>query len=158
MTLTSSQIPVWPMDESSIYEALLRDQALAAFEYLGDGDFRLLGNHPPRFCADLFGDHLDLADTMRLGEMSPFLEFFLAEAQVAWDSESDQRAESGLWVEKTSSGRELGLEATALRILGRRILLIQNPQDRYVRQVEMLQTAHKASLVHERLQREIQKK
>ena len=145
------------MNDASIYKALLRQQAFAAFEFLGDGVFRLLGE-PPNFCRDLFGEGVNFADAIRFGDRFPFLESFLVEAQVVWDSSSEKSAGSGLWVERAPSGRELGLEASALCLLGRRILLIENAQERYTRQVQLMTTARNASLEHERLQREIQKK
>ncbi|HUK90790.1 MAG TPA: HAMP domain-containing sensor histidine kinase [Blastocatellia bacterium] len=145
------------IEDASVYKGLLRQQAFAAFEYLGDGGFRLLCE-PADFCRTLLGEDVDTAAAIRLGDKFPFLESFIAEAQVVWDSESAEGVESGWWVETTPDGRELGLEATAARVLGRRLLLIQNPQGRYDRQLHLMQAARDAALEHERLQREIQKK
>jgi signal transduction histidine kinase len=145
------------MEDASAYKAILRQQSFAVFEFRGDGVFRLLCE-PPDFCVELLGDDVDPGDDLRLGDKFAFLEHFIAEAQAIWDSSSDDSVESGLWVERTSPGRELGLEATAVYVLGQRLLLIQNPQERYDRQLGLMQAARNAALEHERLQREIQKK
>ncbi|HEY6330018.1 MAG TPA: HAMP domain-containing sensor histidine kinase [Blastocatellia bacterium] len=145
------------MDDISICQAILNQEAFAVFEFLGNGAFRLIGE-PPEFCRDLMGEDATPAGEVRLGDRFPFLESFLVDAQAIWDSCTGSSAQSGFWIERAPGGRELGLEATALCASRRPILLIQNPQERYDRQVQLMQAARNAALEHERFQREIQKK
>ncbi len=145
------------MSDETIHAALLRHQGFAVFEFLGDGAFRMVGE-PAEFCEELLGGKATPESTVQLGDKSPFLENFLVDADKIWKSPSADRAESGTWVEQVAGGRELALEATALWLAGKRVLLIQNPQERYDRQVQVLQTARDSILVHEKLLREIQKK
>jgi signal transduction histidine kinase/DNA-binding NarL/FixJ family response regulator len=139
----------------SIASALLESEGYAAFEYLGDAQFQLVGP-PTRFSVLLLGDGAGAG--VRLTDRMTFLESFLPDAEESWNSEADARAESGAWIETVDGGRELALEASAFRLAGRRILLIQNPQKRFAGDSTLLQTARDAALGHERLVREIQKK
>jgi signal transduction histidine kinase/DNA-binding NarL/FixJ family response regulator len=141
--------------------ALLELEGYAAFEYLGESRFQLIGP-PTRFSAQLLGEDAGASAPAapRLTERMPFLESFLPDAEQAWNSgaAADARAESGTWIETVDGGRELALEASAFRLASRRILLIRNPQKRFAGDSALLQTARDAALGHERLLREIQKK
>jgi signal transduction histidine kinase/DNA-binding NarL/FixJ family response regulator len=141
----------------SIASALLELEGYAAFEYLGDSQFQLVGP-PTRFSSQLFADGDGAC--VRLTDRMPFLENFLPDAEESWNSEADAdaRVESGAWVEMVDGGQELALEASAFRLAGRRILLIQNPQKRFASDSALLQAAREAALEHERLLLEIQKK
>jgi len=83
---------------------------------------------------------------------------FIADAEEFWNLRSEGRAESGAWIEKGEDGSEHALEASAVWLAGRKMLLIQNPQRRYDERVQVLQTARDSLLEHEKLLREIQKK
>jgi signal transduction histidine kinase/HPt (histidine-containing phosphotransfer) domain-containing protein len=145
------------MNSESFAAALLQSEGYAAFEYLGDGNSRLIGQ-PAAFLKDILGELAISSDPIRPGDTMTFLENFLYEAEEFWTSQTEGRAESPMWVEKALDGRELALEAEALWLAGRRILLVRNPQARYAVDAEMLQTARDSLLEHERLLREIQKK
>jgi signal transduction histidine kinase len=141
------------MRDSSLYEAVLHQQGYGVFEYVGSGLFQLHGA-PPKFCTDLFGDDVDYSRPLPLADRCPFLEAFLTEAATVWSAPSSPAIESGLWTEKTASGEELGLEATALCLHGRPLLLVQNAQERYHQQARLMQATRNAGLEHEHLQRE----
>jgi signal transduction histidine kinase len=145
------------MSDETVYTSFLQEQRLALFEYLGEGEFRPLGSPPP-FLAAILGSPATQAPTLRLGDNMPFLDNFIADAEEFWNSRSEGRAESGAWIEKGEDGRERALEASAVWLAGRKILLLQNPQERYDERVQVLQTARDSLLEHERLLREIQKK
>ncbi len=145
------------MNSESFAAALLQSEGYAAFEYLGDGNARLIGQ-PAAFLKDILGEQAISSDPIRPGDTMAFLENFLYEAEEFWTSQTEGRAESPMWVEKALDGRELALEAEALWLAGRRILLVRNPQARYAADAEMLQTARDLLLEHEHLLREIQKK
>jgi signal transduction histidine kinase/DNA-binding NarL/FixJ family response regulator len=141
----------------SITSALLELEGYAAFEYLGDAQFQLIGPST-RFSIELLGSGDGARE--QLTNRMPFLESFLPDAEECWNSGADKeaRVESGAWIQPIDGGRELALEASAFRLAGRRILLIQNPQRRFAGDSALLQTARDAALGHERLLREIQKK
>jgi signal transduction histidine kinase/CheY-like chemotaxis protein len=139
--------------DTVIVEALLRQQGFAAFELVADGQFRLIGDPPP-FCRELFGDSIGPGLAVRLSDKSLFLEHFLLDAERVWSSASDEPLESGMWVETTPRGVPLSLEATAVRVLGRRMLLIQNAPARHGRHARVMQAARTASLEHARFKRE----
>jgi len=145
------------MADDAVYTSFLQEQCLALFEYLGEGVFRPIGS-PPAFLAAILGDRAVNAPTLRLGDSMPFLDNFVADAEEFWNSRSKGRAESGAWIEKGQDGSECALEASAVWLAGRKILLLQNPQERYNERVRVLQTARDSLLEHEKLLREIQKK
>ena len=145
------------MDQESFATALLQSEGYAAFEYLGDGNSRPMGR-PPVFLTEILGEPATSTDLVRLGDAMPFLENFLFDAEKFWTSPSKGRVESGMWVERTADGRDISLDATALWLDGKRVLLVRNPQSRYAADAQFLQTARDSLLEHERLLREIQKK
>jgi signal transduction histidine kinase len=145
------------MTDDAVYTSLLQQQRLALFEYLGEGVFQPIGT-PPEFLTAILGGQAANAATVRLGDSMPFIDNFLADAEEFWNSRSEGRAESGAWIEKGAGGSEHALEASAVWLAGRKMLLIQNPQQRYDERVEVLQTARDSLLEHEKLLREIQKK
>jgi signal transduction histidine kinase/DNA-binding NarL/FixJ family response regulator len=141
----------------AIAAALLESEGYAAFEYLGDGQFQVIGT-VPGFVAQLLGESAGASGPTRLAERMPFLESFLPDAEECWNSDMEGRVESGPWVERIDGGGELALEASALRLVGKRILLIRNSQKQFAQDSELLQKARDSALEHERLLREIQKK
>jgi signal transduction histidine kinase/DNA-binding NarL/FixJ family response regulator len=145
------------MTSESIANALLESEGYAAFEYLGDANFRAIGT-PSKFCLELVGEPVAAGAPIRLTDRMSFLEGFLPDAEECWNSEGDGRVESGAWIERGAGGRQLALEASAFRIAAKRIMLIRNPQTRFAEDVQLLQKARESALGHERLLREIQKK
>jgi signal transduction histidine kinase len=145
------------MSDVSLSAAILQMQGYAVFEYLGDGLFRPVGE-PAAWYREVLGEEAASEDLVRLAEKFPFLENFLLDAEEFWNSKSAGRAESGTWIEKAESGRDLAVEAGALWLAGKRILFMQNPQSQYDERYQVLQRARDWLLEHERLQREVQKK
>jgi len=141
----------------SIAAALLAAEGYAPFEYLGGGKFQALGKLPT-FCTELLGDGAAAGAPVALAERMPFLESFLPDAEDCWNSAAGGRPESGVWVERVGGGRELALEAAALRLGEKRVLLIRNAQQEFAEESGLLQKARESALDHERLLREIQKK
>jgi signal transduction histidine kinase/DNA-binding NarL/FixJ family response regulator len=145
------------ISSESMAAALLDFEGYAAFEYLGDGQFQIIGTQS-RFSAHFLREGVAVDAPLRLTERMPFLESFLPDAEDCWNSDGEGRAESGSWIERVDGGRELALEASAFRLGGRRILLIRNPQKQFEGESDLLQRARESALGHERLLREIQKK
>jgi len=141
-----------------IFESFFANQGFALFEYLGDGEFQLIGTWPA-WCQALWGDLAADAGKIRIGDASPFLENFIFDAEQFWDSKSAAgSAHSGNWTEREASGREIPLEASAYFLDGRRLLVVRNLSETFDQQQEIFQTARDSLLVYEKLLREIQKK
>jgi signal transduction histidine kinase/CheY-like chemotaxis protein/HPt (histidine-containing phosphotransfer) domain-containing protein len=145
------------MSANSIFESFLAGQGYALFEYLGDGDFRLIGEWPD-WCANIWGAQSSGDQLIGLAGKSPFLENFLVDAEEFWRASSPGAVNSGNWIERGADGREIALEASARSLDGKRILLIQNLSDKFGQQQQWFQTARNSLLEHEKLLKEIQKK
>lgn len=145
------------MGSNAIFEGFLSKQGYALFEYAGDGLFRTIGNFPA-WLAKIWGLEAKHATSLRLGDFSPFLENFVLDAEEFWKSKDEGPLKSGNWTESSPDGTETPLEASALRIADRRILLVRNFTSSFAEQQPWLQTARDSLLEHERLMREIQKK
>ena len=63
-------------------------------------------------------------EPLTIESLLPFLEAFLPEAEQAWSGDGAGRADSCLWTQVTTSGEELHLEATALRVGASQLLVI----------------------------------
>jgi signal transduction histidine kinase/CheY-like chemotaxis protein/HPt (histidine-containing phosphotransfer) domain-containing protein len=142
---------------TSIFESFFANQGFALFEFVGDGAFRLIGSWPA-WCQTMWGDAAANQGNIRLGDVSPFLENFLFDAEQFWNSKSAGSVNSGNWTERDSSGREVPLEASAYFLDGTRLLIVRNLSETFDQQQELFQTARDSLLVYEKLLREIQKK
>jgi signal transduction histidine kinase/CheY-like chemotaxis protein len=145
------------MYSNSIFESFFAARGYALFEYLGDGNFRLIGGWPS-WCADIWGAPPVGERIIRLGEKSPFLENFLFEAAEFWKSKSAASLNSGNWLERGASAKDTPLDASAYWLEGKQILIVRNLSDTFAQQQAWFQTARDSLLEHEKLLKEIQKK
>jgi signal transduction histidine kinase/DNA-binding NarL/FixJ family response regulator len=145
------------MKQAALPERLLARLGYAVFEDAGDGALTAVGAQPEWFHR-VFGAEAAAGGRFVPGDFSPFLENFLTDAERVWAAGGAERAESGAWIERGSDGGEVALEAEACVLDGRRILLVENPQERFEETSRRLQTAREEKLAHERLRREIQTK
>jgi signal transduction histidine kinase/DNA-binding NarL/FixJ family response regulator len=145
------------MKEAALPEKLLARLGYAVFEDAGAGVLKPVGAQPEWF-ERIFGAAAGAGGRFVPGDFSPFLENFLADAERVWAAAGAERAESGAWIERGGDGREVALEAEACVLDGRRILLVENQQERFEETSRRLQTAREDKLAHERLRREIQTK
>jgi signal transduction histidine kinase/DNA-binding response OmpR family regulator/HPt (histidine-containing phosphotransfer) domain-containing protein len=145
------------MSADSIFESFLTGQGYALFEYIGDGDFRVLGEWPD-WCANIWGAQPNSSQRVGLAGKSPFLENFLVDAEEFWRARLPGSTNSGNWIERGADGREIPLEASARSLDGKRILLLQNLSETFGQQQQWFQTARNSLLEHEKLLKEIQKK
>jgi signal transduction histidine kinase/CheY-like chemotaxis protein/HPt (histidine-containing phosphotransfer) domain-containing protein len=145
------------MADHPISESFLADQGYALFEFLGDGEFRPVGNQP-HWCKEMWGPASADKEAVRLADQSPFLENFLVDADSFWNSKRKAAVNSGVWVERGPSGREIPFEAWALRLEEKPVLIVRNLSDTYAERQQLFQAARDAALGHDRLMREIQKK
>jgi signal transduction histidine kinase len=140
-----------------LFAAFLQHQGYVLFEAIGDGNYRWLGM-PPAFSDELFGAEPPGGEPTQLEGRLPFLDAFLIQAEAFWESNTEGQLDSGAWVEAGADGHEIPLEASALRLVGRRVLCIRHLQARYDEHVELLQRGRDGLLAHDRLLREVLKK
>ena len=149
------------MTDSSLFEILLASQGHALFEHLGEGSFRPIGAYSD-WCKRIWGEaaavDAEPANTLRLAEAAPFLENFLVDAAAFWNSHTEGSLQSGNWIEHTSDGDEIPLEASAVSLDGKSLLIVRNLSHTFAEQQQLYQTARDSLLEHENLIREIQKK
>ena len=145
------------MAAKSIFDSFLADQGYALFEYVENGVFRPVGEYPA-WCQKLWKNALARDNSIHLAEASPLLENFLVDAEAFWNSNRDGSANSPVWIERDSVGKEVPLEAAALHLDGKNVLLLRNLSRTYADRQKLYQTARDALLDHERLTRETQKK
>ncbi|MGA7222305.1 MAG: response regulator [Candidatus Acidiferrales bacterium] len=145
------------MYSSSIFESFFATQGYALFEYLGEGNFRLIGGWPP-WCADIWGAQPTGERIVRLGDNSLFLDNFLFEAAEFWNATPSAALNSGNWLERGASAKDIPLEASAYWLEGKQILIVRNLSDTFGQQQAWFQTARDSLLEHEKLLKEIQKK
>lgn len=145
------------MNMADVLENFLSAIGFALLEYRGDGAFLPLAKLPSWF-TELWGASEKKTGFLALSAQSPFLENFLLEAETFWASPKATACQSETWLEKTSAGREIPLQAKAFLLGGKRVIAIFTPELEFREQVKLLQTARNALLDHERLAREIQKK
>ncbi len=136
----------------------LRSLGYFLLEYKGGGLFRRL-SEPPDWFEQLWPEAAT-EESLNLAERFPFLESFLPEAEELWakGSAAGQMIDSGMWVESSVAGKELALQAYALKEKNRRLLALHNPASQYAMQANNLQLARDAILRQERYLREVQKK
>src|SRR5215469_8552319 len=140
-----------------VLEKFLAEMGFALLEYTGNRAFLPLAELPPWF-RELWGESDSVTIPLTLADKSAFLENFLLEAETFWAGTNSAACRSETWLERSSSGRDIPLQARALHLGGKRILAVSSPDPEFREQVKILQTARNALLDHERLGREIQKK
>src|SRR5271154_5408924 len=136
------------MTSKSLFESFLAGQGYALFESLGDGDFSAVGDCPA-WCREVFEIDTETEKRNRLADNSPFLENFLVDADEFWNTKSEGSASSGNWTERCKNGREIPLEAFALSLDGKKILILRNLSANFAEQQQWFQTARDSLLVHE---------
>ncbi len=85
------------------------------------------------------------------GERFLFLAHFIGDAEKTWEDRSEDALRSGPWIETDNAGHELFLEATAVTLDNREILLIQFSRLDFQDKQSVIQTARENSLKFERL-------
>ncbi len=124
------------------------------FEHVAEGLFRLQARPPDWLSRLVPGLVRDFSPDGRF----PFLESFLMEAEDFWRARGGDVLRSGPWVETTAAGQEINLEASALRLGRREVLLIRELGPGYFERRDLLQKARENSLTYQRLLKEVQMK
>ncbi|HEX4945935.1 MAG TPA: HAMP domain-containing sensor histidine kinase [Blastocatellia bacterium] len=142
-------------------EALLTDLLAAldvmVVERLPDGTFARIGTTPAWFLW-LYPESAANPQHLRLDLTSPFLENFLVDAESFWNESCSGQLKSGSWEEKGPSGKEDHLEAAALCLGERKILLVELLGVAHEERRRLLQIAREKALLQAQLTKETQKK
>ncbi len=130
-----------------IASELLKALGISAYENLGDGHFKLIGNLPA-WLIDLKPELQSHQHPVALSEFFPFLECFWDEIKAQDATMKHQLLKSGLWAELTREGNTIYLEASSLWVDSKQLLLITNQGDETNDKVALLQKARENALSH----------
>ena len=141
----------------SFLTGLLTALDVMVVERLPDDFYTVVGDTPAWFTW-LYTDAAENPQQLRLALTSPFLENFLVDAEVFWQAARPGLLKSGSWEEKGPAGKEDHLEASALCLGERQILLIQLLGVAHEERRRLLQIAREKALLQTQLIKETQKK
>lgn len=145
------------MNNESITAKLFAALNIVVIERLGDDSFAIIGN-PPDWFLCFYSETNYQQEGLRLTNKFIFLENFLVDADLLWENNDSQPLKSGVWTEVDLLGNELNLEATALVLSNKNILLIELLGIAYVEKQCLIQKARENHLVYQDLIKEIQNK
>ena len=141
------------MSEESIIDELFAALNVVVLERIENAAFKLVGTAPSWFVQ--FYPDTDLQQPLMPGHKFPVLDNFLIDAEIFWQENETGRIKSGIWTETDILGEEFYLEASAVCLNEKKILLITS---NYKEQQFLLQKARENSLNHYNLLKEVQKK
>ncbi len=143
---------------NSLIADLFATLEILILERLEPGSFRIIGTIPAwlsLFCRRNLQSGMVLLIPQ---EEFPFLENFLIDAEEFWLQGSDTKLKSGAWIEYDRRGNERYLEASAVCLEDKRILLIGLQCEDYREKQSIIQKARENQLNFEQLVKENQKK
>lgn len=141
----------------SITDELLAALDIVVMEHLNDGLFRIIGTIPEWF-VQFYPNATSDDRKFKPGKKFPFLENFLIDAKDFWMGNDTEPLKSEPWSEINISGNECHLEASAVRLKTKRILLISLLEIAYTEKQLLIQKARENSLSFHRLVKDIQNK
>ena len=123
-----------------------------------DGSFDLLEPVSDRF-KEIYAESLETGRSLLPQHKFPFVENFLIDAQDIWrDKSVTRRMRSGPWVEVSTSGEEVVLEAIALNWNEKNLLFIEIMDENYELNHNFLQIGREGILLKNILHEEVRKK
>ncbi len=126
---------------------LIAALGIATFERVAKQQFKLSGPIPG-WLQDTKPEIQKAEQTLGLSELFPFLEYFLADAETLWSTNTQTPIKSGLWAEQGQAAQSLYLEASALCLGTQKILLITAQNDHITEKITLIQQARENSLNH----------
>ena len=123
-----------------------------------DGSFDLLEPVSDRF-EEVYAESFEIRQSLLPQDKFPFVENFLVDAQDIWrDKSVTRRMRSGPWVEVSTSGEEVVLEAIALNWNEENLLFIEIMDDNYELNHNFLQIGREGILLKNILHEEVRRK
>ena len=138
----------------SITDELFAVLNIVVLEHLENYSFKIVGAVPSWF-RQFYPDVDTQRDEILPGERFPVIDNFLIDAESFWMQNNVGIIKSGLWTENDLLGTELYLEASAVCLKNRKLLLIAS---NYKEQRALIQKARENSLSYYSLVKETQKK
>lgn len=143
--------------ETWISSSILASLGKVVLERQPDGTFVQRGS-PPDWYGRMTQGVARSSAPIRVESLFPFLEVFLSEAEAVWREGGPARSDSEVWCETTADGEELPLEATALRLGPRCLLVITRCDELFLERRLVLQRARELRFTYDALAREIEQK
>ncbi|MCI0487344.1 MAG: ATP-binding protein [Blastocatellia bacterium] len=140
------------MSNEPIKADILAALDVAVLERTSEGEFKLMGAAPLWF-ARFYPDATARHTVLRPQEKFIFLEHFLVDAHAFWRGKGEGRLRSGAWVETDESGETLHLEASALCLGRRKVLIVELLRFSYEEVHLLTQKAREKSLDYQLLSR-----
>jgi hypothetical protein len=133
------------MNEDAIAAELLAALEVTVLERPAAGELRLIGR-PPDWFARFRPEVVSGSGTSSDALGSAFLENFLVDAESFWASNASGRVKSGLWTETGPLGTDFHMEASAVCVGERKILLIEYRAVAHKEMQNLLQSVRSRSL------------
>ena len=145
------------MKSSALPTGLLQSLNVAVLERAEDQSFQLLGKAPAWLC-HLWPEAVEKREHLHPENTFLFLEHFFEDAVAVWQRDEDASVTSEMWTEVDDAGGEWLLEAAALKLEGRTLLMLKFPTVAPEDYREVLQQSRELSLEHYRLNKEIDRR
>jgi PAS domain S-box-containing protein len=136
----------------SILIELISALDILVLERLGNASFVIMGTVPDWFKVIYPNITMD-NDRLDPSSISPFLENFLIDAEIFWNTHAQGQLSSGPWIEMDSLSREQYLEAIAVSMGHSKILLVEFCRLPYLDKQEIIQKGRQLSLDYDHLER-----
>ncbi|HVE65975.1 MAG TPA: hypothetical protein VNC59_05300 [Thermoanaerobaculia bacterium] len=133
------------MNDKALGSDILAVLGIAVLEREAGGQFRMIGSAPYWFLQLCPGADAG-PEALTRAVAFPFFENFLEDAEEFWKSNGGGRLKSGLWTETGPLGEEVSLEASAVCLGSRKIVLIENQTLAHDEKQSLLQRARKGRL------------
>ncbi|MBL7977446.1 MAG: HAMP domain-containing histidine kinase [Bacteroidetes Order II. Incertae sedis bacterium] len=152
--ITAHKAP--PIDQT-LLPALLKAMDTVVFERRKLGNFVVVSEVPEWF-PRLYPNFEQYLQNHQLGQLSPVLDNFLIDAERLWQTHTHQQLQSGVWEETDGQDDDYFLEATALFVQNRRILLLRSMGSTFAERQMLLQKAREHTLEYRRVRDEMEQK
>ncbi|HRK75208.1 MAG TPA: histidine kinase dimerization/phospho-acceptor domain-containing protein, partial [Rhodothermales bacterium] len=152
--ITAHKAP--PIDQA-LLPALLKAMDTMVFERRKLGNFVVVGEVPEWF-PRLYPNFEQYLQNHQLGQLSPVLDNFLIDAERLWQTHTHQQLQSGVWEETDGQDDDYFIEATALFVQNRRILLLRSMGSTFAERQTLLQKAREHTLEYRKVRDEMEQK
>jgi len=130
---------------------------LTVLEYQDNGNFNLVGEAPSWFNKIIQKSSPNLK-ALNLGNLFPSLKNFIDDSEHFWDSNGNTPLKSGIWTVSDFSGVGIFLEASAVKLNGKRILLIEHMDNKISQMREFVNKSVKKLYTKDTLEKEVLKR
>lgn len=143
--------------KDALLERVIAGEGTLVLERLSGHRFRVVGI-PPSWTELLLYGELERDQEVNPVELFVFLEHFLKDAEVTWNSAEGTELTSEPWTETLVNREELAFSATARKIDGHALLLVRGLGVDFEERCRVLRKARELALAHERLLKETSEK